>query len=167
MATLTLSPVAMRQARRRLVGDKTPKGPPGLSPNDARRARNRLVNDLRALLALKYPAAFPAIGAPPCAPLAVGIDRALRARHPDVASRTLRLALRRYTSAPAYLALLTAGAARIDLDGSVVDKVSVDQAQHAATRRRQSLGDQASVERPITLGYQTLAARPKSATRVL
>jgi sRNA-binding protein len=158
VATLTLSPFATRQARRRLVGDKPPKGPPGLAPNDARRARNRLVNNLRALLALKYPVAFPAIGAPPLAPLAVGIDRALRAQHPDVASRTLRIALRRYTSMPAYLALLTAGATRIDLDGQPADFVTEAQAQHAAEQLQQRLAERVrAADDPVADAYRSRA----------
>ena len=98
MATLTLRPAAAQQARQRVGLDKPAKGPPGLSPEEARRARGHLVDQFQALHAREYPALFPVAGAPPRAPLAIGIDRALRARHPEIASRTLRIALHRHTS---------------------------------------------------------------------
>ena len=134
MATLTLRPAAAQQARQRVGLDKPAKGPPGLSPEEARRARGRLVDQFQMLLAREYPALFPVAGAPPRAPLAIGIDRALRARHPEIASRTLRIALHRHTSAPAYLALLIAGATRIDLDGLPAGTVTAEQAQRPVER---------------------------------
>src|SRR5436190_1815481 len=120
--TLMLSPTARQLAARRL-GLPLPWtcAQPAQTAEQARRARERLVKAFRQQLALAHPTLF---ADPPSAPLKIGIDRDLRARHPEVSWRTLRIALRRHVSSPAYLRLLVAGAPRIALDGSVAGHVT-------------------------------------------
>jgi ProP effector len=129
MATLTLRPTTAQPS----------KGPPGLSPEGAHRARRRVVKAFRSLLAEQYPSVFPAAGEAPRAPLKLGIDKDLRVRHPEVASRTLGRTLARFTGRADYLALLVVGAARIDLDGQPADVVSEGEAEFAAARLRKLL----------------------------
>jgi len=132
MATLTLRASTARQARRRLGLDKPVKGSPGLSPEEARHTRRRLVKAFRQLLHERYPVAFPAPNMPPRAPLKIGIDRDLRARHPDLARKTIKVVLHRHVSQRSYQALLVAGAVRLDLDGNPAGAITAEEARHAA-----------------------------------
>ncbi|HYU10975.1 MAG TPA: ProQ/FINO family protein [Stellaceae bacterium] len=135
MGTLTLRPVGAQQARR-----QPEKGPPGLSPAQARRARGRLVKAIGTLLAERYPAVFLPVGSAPHAPLKVGIDRDLRALHPEVALRTLSITLRRHTAEREYVALPVPGAVRVDLGGRPTGAVSENEADFAAARLRKRPG---------------------------
>ena len=135
MSTLVLPPDARRLAERRLglKPDTPERVASSLSAEAASRIRGKLVKAFRRQLARNYPEVFPN---PPSVPLKVGIDRDLRARHPEVSLRTLRIVLRRHVSSPEYLKLLVAGAARIDLDGNPAGIVSADEAANAAERLR-------------------------------
>jgi ProP effector len=126
MATLTLRPTTAQPS----------KGPPGLSPAGARRARRRAVKAFRSLLAEQYPSTFPGVGEAPRAPLKLGIDKDLRVSHPEVASRTVGRMLAQFTGRPDYLALLVVDAARIDLDGVPAGVVTEAEAGFAAARLR-------------------------------
>jgi ProP effector len=134
MATLTLRPTTAQPS----------KGPPGMSPEGARRARRRAVKAFRSLLAEQYPSTFPGVGGAPRAPLKLGIDKDLRVNHPQISSRTLGWTLAQFTGRPDYLALLVVGAARIDLDGRPNGIVSEVEARHAAARLRKRRPDGAA-----------------------
>jgi ProP effector len=134
---LTLRPAAAQQVRRRLGLDTPTKGSRGLSAEEARRVRGRRIKAFRELLAERYPVAFPPISMPLSSALKIGLDRDLRARHPDIPLKTLKLVLRRHVSQACYRELLIAGAPRVDLDGNRAGVVTVEEAEHAAERLQQ------------------------------
>ncbi|MCM8594544.1 ProQ/FINO family protein [Accumulibacter sp.] len=70
-------------------------------------------------------------------PLALGIDRQLIERIPDVDRKLLRIALGMHTHSLAYLKALAKAAERVDLDGGPAGEVAASHQSHAA----QLLGD--------------------------
>ena len=64
-------------------------------------------------------------------PLAIGIDKELFARCPDLPRISIRKALRHYTSRPSYLRAVIVGAERIGLDGQPVELISEREADFA------------------------------------
>jgi ProP effector len=67
-------------------------------------------------------------------PLKVGIAAAIPARCPDIERRVLKMALTAYTGRVMYLRGLVAGAARVDLDGTLAGEVTVRDAEYAAAK---------------------------------
>jgi ProP effector len=65
-------------------------------------------------------------------PLAVGIDRQLRAQEAEIDRRTLRLALGMHTHSFRYLKSMERADRRFNLDGSPADEVAEEHRQHAA-----------------------------------
>ena len=68
-------------------------------------------------------------------PLKIGIHRDLIAAIPEVSPKRLRAALGWYAGSWAYLKNMTAGAARIDLNGQSAGEVTAEEAAAAAERR--------------------------------
>ena len=68
-------------------------------------------------------------------PLKIGIHRDLTAAIPEVPPKRLRAALGWYAGNWAYLKNMTAGAARIDLNGQSAGEVTAEEAAAAAERR--------------------------------
>lgn len=70
-------------------------------------------------------------------PLAIGIDKQLLARQPDIERKTLRLALGMHTNSLRYLKVLEKATHRVDLDGKPGDAVSEEHRAHAAQTLRE------------------------------
>ena len=73
-----------------------------------------------AQLAELYPSCFRR----PRQPLKIGIHNDIIARHPELRPSLIASALKTYTRSLGYLETLTAGAARIDLEGNPVGSVT-------------------------------------------
>lgn len=66
-------------------------------------------------------------------PLAIGIDKQLLARQPELDRKVLRTALRIHTNSTPYLKAMGKATVRFDLDGNAADEVSEEHRSHAAT----------------------------------
>ncbi|GAB3550277.1 hypothetical protein GCM10027343_33190 [Noviherbaspirillum agri] len=66
------------------------------------------------------------------APLAVGIDKAVIARMPDVNRKALRIALGLHTNSVRYLKAMEKAQTRVDLDGNPAGEVSETHRTHAS-----------------------------------
>lgn len=64
-------------------------------------------------------------------PLAIGIDKQLLARLPDLDRRSLRTALRMHTNSLRYLRTVEKSMHRIDLDGNSADEITEAHRGHA------------------------------------
>lgn len=72
-----------------------------------------------------------------CQPLAIGIDKAIVARLPEIERKTLRTALRIHTHSLRYLRAMEKATARFDLDGQSVAEVTAEHRAHAAEALRE------------------------------
>jgi ProP effector len=66
-------------------------------------------------------------------PLAIGIDKQLLARLPEIDRKVLRTALRIHTNSTPYLKAMGKATARFDLDGNAAAEVSEEHRNHATT----------------------------------
>lgn len=66
------------------------------------------------------------------APLAIGIDKLLLARLPDLDRKTLRIALGMHTNSLRYLKTMEKATHRLDLDGITGDEVTAPHRSHAS-----------------------------------
>ena len=66
------------------------------------------------------------------APLAIGIDKQLLARQPELEKKTLRMALGMHTNSLRYLKTMEKATQRLDLDGLPVAEVTDEHRKHAA-----------------------------------
>lgn len=66
-----------------------------------------------------------------CKPLAIGINKLLLARQPDIDNKVLRIALRHHTSSVRYLKAMEKATVRYDLDNAPAGEVTDEQRQHA------------------------------------
>lgn len=108
----------------------TPDVAPGLSP--------------RALLK-KLQADFPVFR--DSQPLAIGIDKQLLARQPDIERKTLRVALGIHTNSLRYLKVMEKATVRFDLDGNTADEVTDAHRAHALEAIRERLKKEADKRR--------------------
>lgn len=72
-----------------------------------------------------------------CLPLAIGIDKQLIARQPDVPRKVLRIALGQHTNSLRYLKSLEKATHRFDLDGQPAEPLTDEHRKHAATTLRE------------------------------
>ena len=72
-----------------------------------------------------------------CAPLAIGIDKQLLARSPELDRKTLRMALRLHTASVRYLKAMTQASVRLDLDGNAAGEVPEEHRKHASETLRE------------------------------
>lgn len=72
-----------------------------------------------------------------CLPLAIGIDKQLLARSPDLDRKVLRMALRFHTNSVRYLKAMEKATVRFDLDGNPADEVTEAHRSHAAETIRE------------------------------
>ena len=70
-------------------------------------------------------------------PLAIGIDRQLLARQPELERKTLRMALGMHTHSLRYLKSMEKATQRLDLDGLSVAEVTEEHRSHAAETLRE------------------------------
>ena len=76
-------------------------------------------------------------------PLAIGIDKQLIAREPDLNRKALRLALRSHTMSTRYLKEMQTASARLNLDGSAAGEVTDDARTHSGDLLRERFKRQA------------------------
>lgn len=72
-------------------------------------------------------------------PLAIGIDKQLQARLPDVERKVLRIALGIHTNSLRYLKAMEKATVRFDLDGNSADEVTDAHRSHAGEAVRERL----------------------------
>jgi ProP effector len=72
-----------------------------------------------------------------CQPLAIGIDKQLLARLPDLDRKVLRTALRFHTHSLRYLKAMEKATVRFDLEGNPADEVTEAHRSHASETIRE------------------------------
>jgi ProP effector len=82
-----------------------------------------------------------------CLPLAIGIDKQLQARQPDLQRKVLRVALGIHTNSLRYLKVMEKATVRFDLDGNAADEVSDAHRTHALEAIRERLKKEADKRR--------------------
>ncbi|MCS0497900.1 ProQ/FinO family protein [Ancylobacter sp. MQZ15Z-1] len=107
------------------------------TPVEKWRQRKTRAEATRELLVQRFPRCFMPKGQPKL-PLQKGIRQAIRAVAPEISARRLHEALSDYVHGRTYLRAMTAGAARIDLDGWPDGIVSEDEAREARVRLRRA-----------------------------
>lgn len=129
-----------------MTDDKTSPPPrdirPGKRQTKVHAAQARRV---RAVLAERFPLCFAPKGAPGKRPLKIGIGLDVALALPELSRHSIAVALEDYTWGPTYLAGMTTGAERIDLDGAPCGEVSETEAHHA--RARLAMFDHAEKQR--------------------
>jgi ProP effector len=70
-------------------------------------------------------------------PLAVGIDKSIIARMPDINRKVLRIALGMHTRSVRYLKVMENSQTRFDLDGNLAGEVPESHRLHASQMRRE------------------------------
>jgi ProP effector len=78
-----------------------------------------------------------------CQPLAIGIDKQLQARLPEVERKVLRVALGIHTNSLRYLKVMEKATVRFDLDGNTADEVTDAHRSHAGEAIRDRLKKEA------------------------
>ncbi|MBL8397431.1 MAG: osmoprotectant transporter activator [Candidatus Accumulibacter sp.] len=76
-------------------------------------------------------------------PLAIGIDKQILARHPEINRKTLRIALGMHTHSLRYLKAMEKATIRHHLDGETAGEVPAEHRQHAMDQVRERLKKQA------------------------
>lgn len=66
------------------------------------------------------------------APLAIGIDKQIIARLPEINRKTLRVALNMHTNSLRYLKTMEKATHRLDLDGNNAEELSAEHRKYAA-----------------------------------
>lgn len=72
-----------------------------------------------------------------CLPLAIGIDKQLLARMPELDRKTLRIALGMHTNSTRYLKAMAKAQARFDLEGNAAGEVPQAHREHAEETLRE------------------------------
>jgi ProP effector len=72
-----------------------------------------------------------------CMPLAIGIDKQLTARLPELDRKLLRIALGLHTNSSRYLRRMAKATVRLDLDGNNADEITDAHRNHAAEMLRE------------------------------
>ena len=98
------------------------------TPTPPATPRQNPAQNARALLKTLQES-FPVFG--DCAPLAIGIDKELLTRRPDIDRKTLRVALGMHTNSLRYLKTMEKATHRLDLDGKLGAEVSAEHRNHA------------------------------------
>lgn len=70
-------------------------------------------------------------------PLAIGIDKQILARQPDIDRKTLRVALGLHTHSTRYLKTFEKATHRVDLDGTQGDEIAEEHRKHASEMLRE------------------------------
>ena len=84
-----------------------------------------------------------------CQPLAIGIDKQLLARQPDLVRKTLRVALGIHTNSLRYLKVMEKATVRYDLDGQTADAVTDEHRSYASEAVRDRLKKEAEKRRAL------------------
>lgn len=95
-------------------------------------------------------------------PLAIGIDKQLIARLPDVNRKVLRIALGMHTNSLRYLKSMEKATERFDLEDKADGEVSETHRSHAAQTLRERLKKEADQRRAERAAQQAEEARRQS-----
>ena len=87
------------------------------------------IDAARALLKT-FQESYPVFGE--CQPLAIGIDKQIRAQKPDVDKKALRVALSLHTNSLRYLKTMEKGTTRFNLDGTPAGEIEQAHRDRAA-----------------------------------
>ncbi|MDR3158048.1 MAG: ProQ/FinO family protein [Zoogloeaceae bacterium] len=117
----------------------TPPLPAADPSADAAPAAPLSASDPREILKTLY-ARFPVFRAGE--PLAIGIDKAVRAEFPDLPGKNLRIALAIHTHSNRYLRNMAKAGHRLDLQGAPAGEITDSQRQYAAERLQERLKKQ-------------------------
>ncbi len=98
---------------------------------EAVRRRDRRVRDGRAELRRRWPAAFTTP-----VPLAIGMDKVIRAEMPEMTTSRLKEVLGPWTHSTVYLRAVAAGVERINLDGTPAGVPDEEQREAAVEELR-------------------------------
>lgn len=82
-----------------------------------------------------------------CKPLALRIDAEIAKRHPELARKALRTALRIHVNSTRYLKAIEKGRERFDLDGAVAGEITDEQRAHAAQTLKQRFAEAVRAKR--------------------
>ena len=99
------------------------------------------------------------------APLAIGIDKQLFARQPELDKKMLRIALGMHTNSLRYLKSVEKGAQRFDLDGQACAELTDEHRQHAAETLRERFRKEAERRRAERAAEVAREAERKQAER--
>ena len=80
-------------------------------------------------------------------PLAIGIDKQVFAKLPELSKKSLRLAMRSHTISTRYLKEMEKGTVRLNLDGSPAGEVTDENRQHASEQLKERFKKQAEQRR--------------------
>ena len=80
-------------------------------------------------------------------PLAIGIDKQVFEKMPEVSKKSLRLAMRSHTISTRYLKEMEKGTLRLNLDGSTAGEVTDENRQHASEQLKERFKKQAEQRR--------------------
>ena len=133
-ATSTAASNATSTAASNATSTATPTAAPAPHPVQAARA-----------LLKKLHQDFPSFR--DCLPLAIGIDKQIVARQPDVPRKLLRIALGQHTNSLRYLKTLEKATHRFDLDGQQGEALTDEHRKHAATTLRERFKKEADQRR--------------------
>ncbi|MFZ2269137.1 MAG: ProQ/FinO family protein [Azonexus sp.] len=84
-----------------------------------------------------------------CQPLAIGIDKQLQARLPDLERKVLRVALGIHTNSLRYLKVMEKATIRYDLDGNTADEVTDTHRAYASEAVRERLKKEAEKRKAL------------------
>lgn len=115
-------------------------------PNDTLPPANTPGQNARALLK-SLQTSFPVFN--DYAPLAIGIDKQLLARLPDIERKVLRVALGMHTNSLRYLKTMANASHRLDLDGNIGDEVTEEHRKHAAEVLRERFKKEAERRKAV------------------
>lgn len=82
-----------------------------------------------------------------CQPLAIGIDKQLQQRMPELDRKTLRIALGLHTNSTRYLKVMAKATARVDLDGNPAGEVPEAHRAHADEALRERFRKEAELRK--------------------
>ena len=80
-------------------------------------------------------------------PLAIGIDKQVFEKLPELSKKSLRLAMRSHTISTRYLKEIEKGTVRLNLDGSPAGQVTDENRQHASEQLKERFKKQAEQRR--------------------
>lgn len=80
-------------------------------------------------------------------PLAIGIDKQVFGKLPELSKKSLRLAMRSHTISTRYLKEMEKGTVRLNLDGSPAGEVTDENRQHASEQLKERFKKQAEQRR--------------------
>jgi ProP effector len=104
-----------------------------------------------------------------CMPLAIGIDKQLIARIPEIDRKVLRIALGMHTNSSRYLRRMAKATNRVDLDGNSADEVPEAHRTHAAEilkERAKKEADQRKAQREAAVAEEAERKRAEKLSQL-